>query len=593
MSHRRPLASLVQIHPEYLARAARDGNDAGRFYISIQGDVDRVAAGWAAYESRRGDWPDPRIVESAFDPGFRVVLAAMRACRLFGLTPKLRREEPGTPEAWLARCTTAGAGRTLDVLPDAPGARDDLAAWWWIVTHVDPVITCDAAAFDAATLFTIGNGLRFATARFLPKSVLAHAKSEGDGPGAVALHVRGGDDGWGALVVAAPPTIGALAIEGVRGYPATEEQARRHETIDTSILAPMQASSFWTNDILSHNFEKKLVATFNRSLAHPDEYLTAIYALAAAEGVAIAEGREPTSRSGMSETVAGFIRAKARDADPLCAETIDLALRAVQTVTEAGAWERRTFQSERGRADHRLEVAGLRTRLLAAQATRRARSRAANAVPVPDLREIPLVPRNWRRLMLHALFDDAVALVGGLRDETGATVLVTMADRTLRPLHTEWDARELLARIEGDPFDARDIDWRASRSWPWRRGAELIVWWPDVSPEPEIREAGDRWCVIGWGHAELTLCGATPDRVLWSSWRHPTGTERREPKFAGPGPWHDVDWPQLRRRTRAVRRLLEGSLGATAVLDVRALLTLPAAAADASAGRRRLNSWWR
>ena len=186
MSIRRPLASLARIHPEHIAGVARDANERGCFFMAFDATVDRSVEGWAKYERERRAWRDGRIDAKAFDPGFRIVAAAMRGCRIFGVTSRLLREHADAPLAWLARCTVR-AGHALDVVPDAEGARDDLGAWWWLCLHTSPVISCDAAAFDAPTLFTIGDGVHFASTRFLPRPVLAHATAESARTGIVAL----------------------------------------------------------------------------------------------------------------------------------------------------------------------------------------------------------------------------------------------------------------------------------------------------------------------------------------------------------------------------------------------------------------------
>src|SRR5215208_1459106 len=131
MSIRRPLASLASIHPEHIANVTRDANRRGRFFMAFDGTIERSVEGWARYETERRAWRDERIAAKAFDPGFRLILAAMRGCRILGVTPKLLRTTPNAPLAWLARCTVR-ADHALDVVLDADGAREDLGAWWWL-----------------------------------------------------------------------------------------------------------------------------------------------------------------------------------------------------------------------------------------------------------------------------------------------------------------------------------------------------------------------------------------------------------------------------------------------------------------------------
>src|SRR5688500_4128132 len=587
MTIRRPLETLAKIHPEHLASVANDANARGRFFMAFDGTLERSTDGWAPYEAERRPWRDGRITAKGFDPGFRVILAAMRSCRVFGVTPTLLRGIKEAPTAWLERCT-ARAGHALDVDVDAPGARDDLGAWWWLCMYASPGISCDAVALDASTLFTIGNGVHFATARFLPKSVLAHAKVEATHAGVVAVAPGGSDHGWGVLVVGEAPLIGDLAAEGVRRFPADEKQIRVHETLDTGLLSTMEASTCWTGDIDAMNFEKRLTSTLRRGAKHPEIPRDAIRALAAAEGVAIAEGRGPdTSDDGMAHLVATFARQHAERADPVSDATIDLALRSVELVRDVASWERREYASDEGRAQCRGEIERLRERLLAAQATRRVRARAPNAVRMSALREMPLRPTRWREVTLHAMHEDAVALVNALRDETGATVSIPMSDLSLRPMASDWETRAILASIMDEPFDERvGADWGKLRT-----GLPVFVWWPDVSPAPEIRAAIDGWESVGWGFAHVTLRGSTPRRVIRSAWQYPTGSETKEPKFSGAGPWRDVDWSLLRRKVSSVKRLIEGPLGGVAPLETRDTWTLAYAAAEARAGGRLLDRW--
>lgn len=585
MSIRRPLASLAKIHPEHIASVARDANQRGRFFMAFDGTIERSVEGWARYESERRAWRDERITAKAFDPGFRLILAAMRGCRIFGVTPKLLRTTPNAPMAWLARCTVR-SGHALDVVLDANGSRDDICAWWWLCCHASPVISCDAAALDASTLFTIGNGVHFATTRFLPRSVLAHATAEASRAGMVALAPGASEHGWGILVAAEPPVIGELAVQAVRSFPAEEKQVHVHETLDTGILSATESSTYWTGDIEAEYFERRLVATLKRGVKHPEIPREAIRALTAAEGVAIAEDRGPaTLLDSMAQLVAGFARERAEAADPLSDATIELALHAVQCVRDAASWEQREYASEEGRCAFRAELDGLRKRLLAAQATRRVRARAPNAVRMPALRHAPLVPINWREIWLHLMQEDALALVNALREETGAVVSVPMSDHTLRAMPFEWDTREVLETIMGEPFDERDAGDESRLI----TGLPVFVWWPDVSPAPEIREALDGWESVGWGFAQLTLRGATADRVLRSTWQHPTGTELRESKFADAGPWRDVAWPLLRKKVSAVKALIQGPLGGIAPNNARDTWTLEAAVVEAREGRRTLD----
>jgi hypothetical protein len=583
MTIRRPLASLAKIHPEHIASVARDANQRGRFFMAFDGRIERSVDGWARYESERRAWRDERILTKAFDPGFRPILAAMRGCRIFGVTPKLLCTTPYAPIDWLERCTVR-AGHALDVVVGADGALSDLGVWWWLCVNASPVVSCDASALDASTLFTIGDGVHFASTRFFPRTVLAHATAEASRAGTVALAPGASEHGWGMLVVAEPPVAGEIAVQAVRSFPAEEKQVHVHETLDTGILSALESSTFWTGDIDAEHFERNVTAALKRGAKHPETPRDAIRALAAAEGVAIAEGRGPTvPPDGMAQLVAGFAREHAERADPVSDATIELALRTVERVRDAASWEQREYASDEGRAAFRAELDGLRKRLLAAQATRRVRARAPNAVRVSPLRTLPAIPINWQEISLHLMRDDAIALVNALREQTGADTSVPMSDLTLRTMRSDWDTREVLETIMGEPFDERAAD-AVNRL---DTGLPVFVWWPDVSSPPSIRSAIDGWESVGWGFAQLTLRGATTTRVLRSSWQHPTGTELRQPKFGEAGPWREVDWRQLRRKVSAVKALIAGSLGGAQL--ARSTWTLENAIAEERAGRRTLD----
>jgi hypothetical protein len=87
---------------------------------------------------------------------------------------------------------------------------------------------------------------------------------------------------------------------------------------------------------------------------------------------------------------------------------------------------------------------------------------------------------------------------------------------------------------------------------------------------------------------ELHLLGATARHVMRSVLSHPTGTELKEEKFRGAGPWRDVDWKLLRRRVAEVTEVLLGPLGAVMPLDLKDTFTLPVAAAWDKAGTKHV-----
>ncbi len=561
-------------HEEYFASMAARAETVGRFIVQLR----------RAGEPVPGDGP---ISASSFDPAFHIVLDAARECRVFGITDQLKRDKPGAPEAWLERYSRS-VKSALDVDLSAAGVRDDLAAWWWLAMHADLVLACDASALDTARLFSLGDVPMIQSGRGSRAALRAYARAQVAHPGRVVIEAYAAGTFWSVTVMAAPGLVGQLAREALLRAPLPPSEAENADVLDLAILGTMEASTFWSGGIYADNFEKTLASTLRRGEKYPEIPRDAIRALAAAEGVAIAEQRGlPTPPDGMAQLVSSWAIKLAAESDPLSEATIELAERAVRAVADAGVSERERWTSEEARTRYRAEIEGLRKRLQAALAARRTRARAPNAVPVVPMREIPTRPLKWKSSGLHLMLDDAVALIGSIRDETGARPLIAMKDLTFRELTTDWDAREILSSIRGCPFDEQSGDWSELKN-----GTCVRVWWPDVSPRPIVQTTTDGWSVAGWGFAELNCVGATPEVVFQSEWSYPTGRELKEDKFAGAGPWRDVDWGALRRKTKAVMRLMTGPLGGVAGVDMDDTLTMPTAAANVRAGTRRFAGRW-
>jgi hypothetical protein len=580
-----------RLHPEEFASAAATAEAyGGRFWVEVDPGVNRAAAEWRRYEGRGGPWKDGDVTASAFDPVFRILLDAMNGCRVSGLTKTMLARTSDAPVAWLG-AHARRSDRTYDIDVHSPGVGDDLDAWWWLVRHAGVCISCDAARLDASTLFTTAPGVRYRTTRFLPSAVREHAKDAAAIPGSVAIVPLPDGGGWQMMLAASSGLAGSLAQEAVRRCQVPPEVLAASEAPpDVAILATTEASTFWSSGITPDTFEKTVAATLRRGEKYPTIPRDAMRALAAAEGVAIAEGRglPRTDRDGLAELVTTWIVERAEKADALTDATIQLASRTVTAIISAGVSERTRWQSEAGRMLYRAELEGLLKRLHAAQAARQARAHAPNAIPLPALRKVHGRPINWRTQWLHLMLGDAVAFISAVRDATGATPLILMKDLTFRELPSDWDVREMVSRIRGHPFDERDGDWPGI-GWPeLQLGTHVRFWWPDVSPRPVAHGTEQNWEIVSWGHAELLLRGATPGRVLRSEWTYPTGTELKQEKFAGPGPWRDVDWKLLRRKVKDVRALVTGVLGGVAPMDVRDTWTLPVAAASARAGARVL-----
>jgi hypothetical protein len=579
MSSHHPLRAN-SLHPEYFAAPAAEADKLGRFCVVISGKAERPAAVWSRYgkgPARRGDHP---ITATAFSPAFRILLAAVRECRLFGVTPKSRRDNPGAPEAWLERYAIRD-GHHHDVDTSAAGVLDDLEPWWWLVRHAEPVLICDANSLDAPTLFSIGSGPMF-NGPDRKRASEAHARKRAGQRGAVSLRPYGSEDCWGLIVMAAPGLAGDLAREAVLRQPLSEEVRTVRATLKTDCLSSIEAIEYWYySKVKARSFEKTLVATLEEGEKKPRDADVAFRALLAAEGVAIAEGRGPPDGTADVEVIE-VIEEIVKEADPLGDATLELALRAVQTVSAAGECERARWVGEEARSSFRAELEGLEKRLAAAVRTRRARAHAPNSVP-PVLPTTPGAPVNWRTRWLHLMLDDAVALIGAARKEIGAVPLILMEDHSFRELATDWDALEALSTIRGQPFEERDGGWLDLNS-----GQKVLLWWPGISPRPFISEERDGPTIVSWGHAELGLFGATRTHVLRSTWSYPTGTELKRRRFAGAGPWRDVNWPAFRQKIKAIKKLLVGTLGGVAPVDLRDTVTLPVAAATARSGKRAI-----
>ncbi|HEX2778219.1 MAG TPA: hypothetical protein VHM30_01895, partial [Gemmatimonadaceae bacterium] len=543
------------IHPEYLAGAAVEARSRGRFWTSVHRealDERRPAGGRGA---RR--WRDEAVAKAGFDPYFPLLLAAMRECRLVK-PPRPGKGGDQYPAEWVERYVRRD-GRQAVADCKAAGVRDDLDAWWWIVQHAEPMLVLDRAKLDVPTLFSVMNGPTFATLKYtMPASVVTWAKQKSARKDTVVA--APGSDGheWGMILFAAPTLAGELAADSVRHERRSAEELEQMARLDTAILGVMEATTLWTQGTGPRGFEKLLLSTLRRAERYPTIPRDAIRGLAAAEGVAIAEGRGPeTPRDDMAALIAGNIREIVAKADPLDAKTVELAVRAVKAVADAKVCERTRWKSEEARGQWRAEVEGLAKRLEAARAARRVRASAPNAKPLPPLREIPPRPTKWREVFLHTLLDDAVAFLGALREHTGARPMALLTDGEFRELATDWDVREVLGNLLGDPCELRK-----PKSWGEEiTGLPVTVWWPDVSPRPTSRQTEKGWVTDGWGFARFVFCGAKPDRALRSAWTYPTGTELRESKFAGPGPWRDVDWKMLRRKVAQVAKLIGGALG--------------------------------
>ncbi len=374
MTQGRPTNGRDSIHPEYLARAAREAVEHARFWIPID-RADAPPEGHAT-TGPGAPWADADIAATAFDPVFRIVLDAMLSCRLARVTPKLMRET-GAPQAWLARYATGSRG-VFDVDVSAEGVRDDLSALWWLASSAEVVIHCDLARLDTATLFNSVSKLHFAAAREISAATLSYTKVCAAAEGTVALVPRiwryETMCGWSMLVVAARELAGELAKEVFRQEPRSATQRRSYAKVNVAIHATIQAATYWADSVMADDVEKYILSALRRCMKFPTLDIAAIRGLAAAEGVAIAEGRAAPKQSSLDANTTSTAARRLKKGDPLAESTIELAIDAVQLVAHAGLAERTLWLSDEARLLFRAELDGLRKRLLAARVARRARA---------------------------------------------------------------------------------------------------------------------------------------------------------------------------------------------------------------------------
>lgn len=265
---------------------------------------------------------------------------------------------------------------------------------------------------------------------------------------------------------------------------------------------------------------------------------------------------------GLPEEVVGRGAAWNARQDPLQPRTIELALEAVQTIITRSPVHQRLWRDPAAVTAWMAELTGLARRLESALRARQVRKAAPNAVPLPSTRkpeEVLRAPARRARMRFYALPSDATALLAFAREDTGARLFVLEGDAP-RELEA-WQ----LGTVVPPEFAAR-TDERAHQS-----GIPVYLWWPEVAPAIALyreRDAGIRelgiashgYVVPGWGIATLVFAGATEERLLVSDFTCPTGGELRLPRYAGAGPWREVDWPVLRRKVRALRTGMAGPL---------------------------------
>jgi hypothetical protein len=292
------------------------------------------------------------------------------------------------------------------------------------------------------------------------------------------------------------------------------------------------------------------------------------------------------------------ISAWARTRAPIAERLVGEAKRIVDAIRAIESADTSRCESERGRSGWIAQIDDLAARLGIAMRTRAVRARASNAAPKPaedDAVKFRYAPERWSKVHFYALCADAVTLLEHLADETGARFFLSTNDGGVIPMEGRWEwETELREGLRGG-MDQRVTEIPLGLL----GGLEVLVWWPDVSSPPVARprlarrvdadEDGEAFGAmlgipkyqepeletIGWGWCVLSFMGAMEERVFRSSFRSPTGTELREPRYREKGPWSEVDWPLLRRKVSMVRRAILGPLSARLVEESGTVAVFP------------------
>jgi hypothetical protein len=583
---RSPKALDDIIRKELIARLTAQVRELGRFVMRMESD------GEAAY------W---RIVGP--------IVAGATTCRLYA-RPRHKLPDPtdaATRQRWPEGCLRRQRGR-LEVVLSHGGIRDDPRFWWQLVSSEElrPLFTVRDGEVDLRPLFAMGSGPTFMTLRYdVPGSAIQYAKKEAaDGGGVCFLPLLGREAGVELHVFAEGEAAVRLTELARAQQPESPRSAEQNEAMLRWLVGgPLDVAKQLHHELEEYNLmgrdcEKRLRFILRKPSKGSDSSEVQ-RALGAAELTAILE-RRPAARSGRAERSAEDLEQWAAQQDPLSEETVVLARETLDCLAPERAVDPDYCTPEIravATARWRESCEELARRLDAAVRSRRVRETAANApAPVATRKTLDELasPERYAELSFYALRDDALALLDFLRDDTGAQLALRTTEGTLHELPASWDQQELIMRAwEGHYDDRRITDFRVNRDC-----IALIIWWSDVSPPPTVRERPpdpngphtSEWLqaltidplpepstfeVTGWGHAGLFLRGGTIEEQTWdriteterligqSTFKYPTGTELKRPRYQSDGPWRAVDWTGLRRKIRQIRHELTGPLAAS------------------------------
>jgi hypothetical protein len=549
MATRRP-----NIHPEHLADIAATARQFGRFVVQTR--------------------PESITPAKYLAP----ILGAAETCRLFKVPKRGRNDNQSDASSAAVEKWTSDflvkRGTAVYVKLDSFNVRRDVAFWRWLTeTDWSAVLTIPTPRINEDALFLPADGPTFRSFKYsLTSSALNYAKREARARGRFVVSPAVYENQVSLGVIAQPAEVARLAQAAYIREPRTAELAELFSLSPTLIMGSFGSIKYWMS-LGDSCDEAALERAFEQAERKKSDASLRLRALIAAEIVASIEGR---LRDGSSDD--DFAKWAKRQ-QPLSAETISLASRAVALVRPLEAAGKPRFRTREARADWAKELAGLGARLAAAARTRSVRESAPNAVSVA----LPLrsTPERWSSVPFYALSGDALALLEHIASETAATFYGATADGGVAPFCERWEWKTQLINGLRGGMNSR----RISQPLGIAGGLQILVSWPDVSPplavvprvipdiDPEEKLEQDEFNArfgippddrtletVGWGYCAITLMGASRQRILRSSFEYPTGSELRGRRYRGKGPWTDVDWTVLRRRVRLVRNALFGTL---------------------------------
>ena len=472
-----------------------------------------------------------RIVTEVFTRTLGPLIRSASLCEVHGTIPKLPVEGG---ERWRAMYLRSARGLTRVDL-DADGIGGDIAFWWWLVRGRADLLLCGPRRrLDLDVLFMHAWNPAEGNYTAGPKVARAARQRTRDGD-SVCLHPKAEGLEIQLTVVANPKTVTRLFLESLS---RARFQSEVLVQLDGCVrpLDDLHAAYFRIELMGEQDPERYLRKVLDRVAGRVHDRKAVDAALFAAEFIAAMEKRGALGLCHTAEAAAEFEDWTSRQPG-LSIETLTLARSTIEHIAENVAFLDDKQLDETLVAPWRAMIGELHQRLRACEATRRARARAPNArlVSAPTPTSTDLRPERFASLSFYATTED-VDLLFDLVHDCDARLLVR-EDGEVSEVGSSWQMREALSQeSEVSPLGARST---------WFR-----IWWPSVIASPDAN---------GWGLARLCLRGPLDGdkRAIAPSFvKYPTGGELRGPRFVLPGPWHEVDWPELRRRVRQLKASL-------------------------------------